>query len=47
VRGSVLLDCTVGENARVLDSILASGTAVAAGAEVAGTVAAGGEIAEI
>jgi mannose-1-phosphate guanylyltransferase len=47
VRGSVLLDCTVGERARVLDSILASGTAIAAGAEVAGAVAAGGEIAEI
>jgi mannose-1-phosphate guanylyltransferase len=45
VLGSVLLGgCTVGENARVLDSILSPGVEVPAGAEIAGVVAAEGEI---
>jgi len=44
VMGSVLLDgATVGENARLVDSILSPGAEVPAGAEVAGAVAAEGE----
>lgn len=44
VIGSVLLDgATVGDNARLLDSILSPGAEVPAGAEVAGAVAAKGE----
>jgi mannose-1-phosphate guanylyltransferase len=44
VMGSVLLDgASVGENARVVDSILSPGAEVAAGAVVAGAVAAEGE----
>jgi mannose-1-phosphate guanylyltransferase len=44
VTGSVLLDgASVGENARLVDSILSPGAAVPAGAEVAGAVAGEGE----
>ena len=44
VTGSVLLDgASVGEHARVVDSILSPGAEVPAGAEVAGVVAAEGE----
>jgi mannose-1-phosphate guanylyltransferase len=44
ILGSVLLaGCTVGENARVADSIFSPGAAIPAGAEIEGAVAAEGE----
>jgi mannose-1-phosphate guanylyltransferase len=44
ISGAVILDgCTVGENARVVDSILSPGAEVPAGAVVEGAVAAEGE----